>query len=136
MNIPATQDKNPMFYVFTAARLNGKKQPEELGDDWALKGVISRVEKLCKEIGTTAVNDIVNDYKPISVMIEINDCKNGKELKSTIEKIYGWFKQRSTAELKKFSEYFKIDKAFNDFMVSEELRDFWVPYKSLLFHFI
>lgn len=125
MKIPAAQDKNPMFYVFTAARLNGKKLPEEIGDDWALKAVIERVEKLCREIGNDAVSAIIKDFKPISIMIELGDCgKNTKKLKASIQKIYGWFKQRSTAELAKFSDYYRIDKAFNDFMVSEELRDF------------
>lgn len=124
MNIPTTQDKNPMYYVFTAARLGGKKQPEELGDDWALKEIIGRVEKLCGEIGSKAVNGIVADFKPISIMVELGDCKSSSSVKSSIERIFGLFKQHSTAELEKFSDYFKIDKAFDDFLKSDEYKDF------------
>lgn len=124
MNIPTTQDKNPMFYIFTAARLGGKKQPEELGDDWALKSIIERVEKLCSEIGSKAVNGIVADFKPISIMVEFGDCKNTNSIKSSIERIFGLFKQRCTAELDKFSDYYKIDKAFDDFLKSDEYKDF------------
>lgn len=124
MNIPTTQDKNPMFYVFTAARLGGKKQPEELGDDWALKEVIGRVEKLCSEIGSKAVNGIVADFKPISIMVELGDCKNSKSIKTSIEHIFDLFKQNCTAELDKFSDFYKIDKAFDDFLKSDEYKDF------------
>lgn len=124
MTIPATQDKNPMFYVFTAARLGGKKLPEELGDDWALNTIIARVEQLCKEIGSKAVNEICASFKPITVMLEISDKKSSKEIKKSIETIFGWFKQDTTANLTKFSEWYKIDTAFNNFLKSDELKEF------------
>lgn len=128
MKIPVTQDKNPMFYVFTAARLGGKKVPEEIGDDWALKAVLDRVDKLCKEIGSNIVSTIVNEYKPISIMVELGDLKTAQQIKKSIENIFSMFKQTSTCDLKKFSDYYKVDTAFKDFMKSDELKDF---FKSL-----
>lgn len=125
MTIPMSQDKNPMFYVFTAARLNGKKQDEELGEDEILENVIDRVEILCKELGTDIVNSIINDYKPVSVMVELSDCSGKKQIKEAIERIFGWFRQRAITDTKKFSDYYRIDNAFKTFLESEEAKKFF-----------
>lgn len=125
MSIPAAQDKNPMFYVFTAARLNGKKQDEDIDKDDILKNVMKRVEDLCKELGADTVNRISDTYKPVSIMVELNDCSGKKQIKSAIERIFSWFKQYATSELKKFSDYYRIESAFKTFMDSEELEKFF-----------
>ena len=124
MNVPADQDKNPMYYVFTAARLGGKKKIEELGDDYALKEIVDRVEQLCKELGSKAVNGIIADFKPISIMVELSDCEGPKKMKAGIERIFELFRQHCTADVDKFSTYYKIDTAFNDFLKSQEYKDF------------
>lgn len=125
MNIPAEQDKNPMFYVFTAARLYGKKKDEELGNDDVLRNALKCVEKLCTEIGTTAVNGIVKDYKPVSILMELSGCSTKKQTIDTIGRIYDWFKQRAVTGQEKFSEYYRIETAFSNFLESEEVKDFF-----------
>lgn len=129
----AAQDKNPMFYILSGAKLRAGAT-DELRSDEKLKAAFKAVEKLNKGLGDKVVNEIAACLKPINVLMDYStdsNIKNKETLKAKAISMYEMCKQTALNNVESFSDAYDREKLFKNLYEDEAFKDF---FESIEFH--
>lgn len=130
----AAQDKNPMFYILSGAKLRAGASDEDLRSDEKLKAAFKAVEKLNNSLGSKVVAEISACLKPISVLMDYStdlSIKNKETLKMKAISMYEICKQTALNSVESFSEAYDREKMFKNLYENEAFKDF---FESIEFH--
>lgn len=125
--LSSKQDKNPLYYAFVALKLKGGKRKDQVENDYDLKGVFAAVDTLCKKLGKANLKILSNNFKPLNVNLRIEGHRDmGKACKILMKDL----EECVLSNCISFSETYKIQNAFKDFLSSKEVEDYLNSLKS------
>jgi len=119
--LTSTQDKNPMFYIFIAAKLRASNKCQNLDKNIEIKHLFDKIEKICDELGPTNIKILTNHFKPENIIEIFNRCTN---IEYAIKEILISMKYELAILENTFSEAMKIEYIFKDLLESDEYKKF------------
>lgn len=127
--LTSTRDRNPLFYLFVAAKLKAGSNTVDLQTDYILKQVFSKAEWLSNKLGKENVKILSNNWPPAIILIKLEEYTNRKP-ESVVKKVLQDMQRYLMGLSNEFSKSYEIENNFKEFINSKEVEDYFVSIRK------
>ncbi len=123
--LTSTRDKNPLFYILVVGKMKKGMHTVDLETDFILKQAFQKSEWLSKKLGSASVKILHDNWGPGNVIIKFEEYTK-KKPDAVVKEILNDMRKYLMSIADNFSEAIKVEKAFNEYINSKELEDYYV----------
>lgn len=124
-----TRHKNPLFYMLVAAKLKAGADITSLQTDYTLKSAFSKADWLANNLSSSERKLLSVNWPAGIVLIRFEESTKSKPeniVKKLLTEMRKYLMQMAT----EFSQAYKIEQLFNEYVNSKEIEDFFVSIRK------